>query len=76
MNDDKVFSRTRLQITWAIGTKILRHTVLTMELCTSLDVAASTQVHSGARREGRLMSSADVSRGGCCQPTLSRCPLS
>jgi hypothetical protein len=46
----------------AIGTKSLRYTVLTMELCSSLDIAASTQVHDAARREGRF----DVECG--CQP--------
>jgi hypothetical protein len=48
--------------TRAIGTKSLRSVLLTMESCMSLDIAVSTQVHSGARRDRAI----DVDRG--CQP--------
>ena len=48
--------------TWTIGTKSLRFVLLTMESCMALDIAVSTQVHSGARGDGAI----DVDRG--CQP--------
>jgi hypothetical protein len=50
------------QWTRTIGTKSLRSVLLTMESCMSLDIAVSTQVHSGARRDRAI----DVDRG--CQP--------